>query len=321
MEYKITAYLLILIFFCNGCISQVKTNTMDIKKFGVEIINEVQRYPNEPMYYIGMYSNKCSFQVLINDMPIWSFFKEGGMSGTMLPINVMVSKSGQQTITIKVYPSKTPNKILGSVIDSNARLQISLSVTDWKNKLPMKLINKSLILLPVINGNAACVGLPYAVYSTTFDLQVPYETRSWEGGVNLTKENSSMLQKEVLAIYQKVRQMWADKELLKIFIYNKKTYFSALQSQYRDSTVWKEYSNDLVKLLNNKTFEMEPLEHYVVNFYANGKVVALQRSDLWNRNRSALLKGYTRDNGDERTETEALYLYRPSKNSPLEPIR
>ena len=105
---------------------------MDIKKFGEELIKEVKRYPNEPTYYISMYSNKCSFQVLINDMPIWNFFDQGGMSGTMLPVNTVISKSGQQTVTIKVYPPQTTNKVLGSTIDGNARLQIGLSVTDYK---------------------------------------------------------------------------------------------------------------------------------------------------------------------------------------------
>ena len=317
---KSILFAILLLFFINGCISQIKINTMEITKIGEEISQSVKRYPNEPIYYIGMYSERCTFQVLINDMPIWNFFDQGGMSGTMLPVNTVISKSGQQTVTIKVYPPQTTNKVLGSTIDGNARLQIGLSVTDWKNKLPMKIINKTLILVPVVDKKAACNGLPYAQYSTTFSLQVPYETRSWEGGVNLIKEDSGMLQKEVLVIYQKVRQMWSNKELLKIFNYNKKIYFSALQSQYRDSAIWKEYSDNLLKILNNKHFEMEPLEYYKLNYYGNGKVVALERIDLWNRNRSALLKG-TKDGDIESTETEALYLYRPSKNAPLELIR
>ena len=185
----------------------------------------------------------------------------------------------------------------------------------------MKIINKSLILLPVINGKTACEGLPYAEYTTTFNLQVPYETSSWQGGVNLTKEDSGMLQKEVLNIYAKVRKMWSEKNLAGIFDYNKISYTDAVQSQYRDSTVWKEYSEDLLKTLNNKHFEMEPLEHYTVNYYGNGKVVALERTDLRNRNRSALLLGGTEDNGVKTTETDAIYLYRPSKNAPLKTIR
>jgi len=312
---------MLLFVFTSGCRSQVKSNTMEIKKFGDEISKSVKRYPNEPTYYIGMYSERCSFQVLINDMPIWSFFDQGGMSGTMMPINDMIFKSGQQTVTIKVYSPVTINNVLAPTIGSNAQLQIVLAVTDWNNKMPTKVINKSLILLPVINGRAACEGLPYAEYATTFDLQVPYETKSWQGGVNLIKEDSIVLQKEVLGIYEKVRSMWAKKDLIEILNFDKGVYTAAAQSLYRDTTTWKEYSNDMLKILNNKHFKMEPLEHYVVNYYGNGKVVALERTDLWNRNSSALLKGYTREDGDERTETEALYLYRPSKNAPLEPIR
>lgn len=320
MKYKTTTYLLI-IFFCNGCHSQIKLNNMDIKKFGEEITQSVKRYSNEPTYYISMYSKSCTFQVLINDMPIWSFFDQGGMSGTMLPINAMVSKSGKQAITIKVYPAKTVNKILGPTISANAQVQIGLAVTDWKNKKPMEVISKTLILLPLVNEKALCGGLSYAEYTTTFNLQIPYETSTWLGGINLTKEDSNKLKKEVLMIYEKVRKLWLKKDLISILNYNKNGYTASAQSLYRDLNVWKEYSNELLKIVNNKHFEMEPLELYVINYYGNGKVVALERTDLWNRNSSALLKVYTREDKDERTETEPLYLYRPSKNSPLEPIR
>lgn len=124
---------------------------MEITKIGEEIFQSVKRCPNEPIYYIGMYSERCTFQVLINDMPIWSFFDKGGMSGTMLPINSMVPKSGQQNVTIKVFPSYMKNNELASTIGSDAQVQITLAVTDWKNKMPMKVINKILILLPVVN--------------------------------------------------------------------------------------------------------------------------------------------------------------------------
>ena len=320
MKYKATIYL-IFIFFCNGCRSQLKINKMDIKKFGELLIKEVKRYPYEPTYYFSLYSNACSFQVLINDMPIWSFFKMGGMSGTMLPINAMVSKSGEQTVTIKVYPPNGVNDELTKVIGSNAQMQIALAVTDWQNKMPMKVINKILFLLPIVNGKLSCAGLPYFEYTVTFDLQVPYETISWNNGVNLAKEDSSRLQKEVLYVYEKVWKMWSEKDLIKICNYTKSVYISGVQSQYRDMRIWKEYSDDLLKIINNKNFKMEPIEKYTLKYYGNGKVVALERIDLWNRNRSALLKYYIKDNGSERTETEPLYLYRPSKNSPLEPIR
>lgn len=115
--------------------------------------------------------------------------------------------------------------------------------------------------------------------------------------------------------------MWSDKNLAGIFEYNKKGYTASAQSQYRDINTWKKYTDDMIKIVNNKDFKMEPLENYILKFYGNGKIVALQRIDLWNRNRSVLLKNYTTQDGEGNTQTDNLYLYRPSKTAPLEPIR
>ena len=92
------------------------------------------------------------------------------------------------------------------------------------------------------------------------------------------------------------------------------------QSLYRDERAWKQFINNCIKIYNNKTFYMEPLNQCSIKYYGNGKVVALERVDLYNRNEPGIIMNYT-DNDEEMIESRQLLLYRPSKNAPLEQIR
>ena len=65
---------------------------------------------------------------------------------------------------------------------------------------------------------------------------------------------------------------------------------------------------------------MEPLDQCTIKYYGNGKVVALERVDLYNRNEPGIIMNYT-DNNDKWIESCQVLLFRPSKNAPLEQIR
>ena len=108
------------------------------------------------------------------------------------------------------------------------------------------------------------------------------------------------------------------------FVYGAVTTFWAWLSDfsglYRDEKVWKDFIDNDVKIYNNKTFYMEPLDQCTIKYYGNGKVVALERVDLYNRNEPGIIMNYT-DNNDKWIESCQVLLFRPSKNAPLEQIR
>lgn len=310
----------LLLFFTSGCRSQVKTNAMEINKIIKEIAAKIERYPHEPTYYIGVNSSACSFQILINDMPLYSFYAKGGLPGTHFPINMYITQSGIQTVSIRVYPGKTVKKVLAPFIDDNAVLNLNLSVTDWKNSSPMSTINNKLLSLPLQKGKPACSGLPFIEYATTFTISVPYKTNGWINGVNLDKEDSNKVEMETIAIYEKVRAMKVNKDIASELFFRSNAMIEFGQSFYRDEKGYKAYPDDCAKIYNNTAFYMDPLNPCIIKYYGNGKVVALERVDLYNRDEPAIIMNYTNGN-NEKIESSQLLLFRPNKNAPLEPIR
>jgi len=320
MIHKSITYLFTAILLISGCHSQLKTNKMEINKIGTEAMNSVKRYSHEPTYYIGVSSSACSFQLLVNDMPLYSFYAKGGLPGTQFPINMYILQSGIQTVSIRVYPCKTAKKILAPFIEDNAVLNLSLSVTDWKNNTSMSTINDKLLILPLKEGKPVCSGLPYIEYSTTFNVTVPYKTKGWINGINLEKEDSDKVKMETIAVYEKIRALKANKDIVGELYFSKNTMSEYGQSLYRDEKYFKLYPDDCVQIYNNKTFYMDPLNQCVIKYYGNGKVVALERVDLYNRDEPAIIMKYT-INEDEKMQSVQFLLYRPSKNAPLEQIR
>jgi len=293
---------------------------MEINKIVKEIIGQIHHYPQEPTFYIGVNSSACSFQVLVNDMPLYSFFAKGGLPGTQFPINQYITQSGTQKVSIKVYPGLTEKEVLAPFIEEKAFLKLTLAVTDWKNNTPMNTINEKLLTLPLTEGKLVCAGLPYIEYSTTFNVTVPYITDGWINGVNLEKEDIEKVKLETFAMYEKLRTIKANKDIAAELYFSKNSMIAFCQSLYRDEKVSKQFIDNCTKLYNNKNFSMEPLDQCTIKYYGNGKVVALVRVDLYNRDESAIIANFT--NGDnERIQTAQLLLYRPNKNAPLEQIR
>ena len=67
---------------------------------------------------------------------------------------------------------------------------------------------------------------------------------------------------------------------------------------------------------NLEFFDLKPIEKYKMTFYANGKLVRLEKT---NNGKSALWGGFKRKNNDIGTTTYIqLYLYRPKNSSELE---
>jgi len=317
---KKTVALFFFTLFLTGCYGQQNPATMNTNEFKKYLTDNTKHYPQEPTYYIGIQSSACSFQVLVNDMPVWRFYKKGGLPGTQIPINGLVCYTGTQNLTIKIYPGLTPNNILASKIDDNVQFSLKLFMKDWKNDSPMHLVNEKLFTLPLKNGKPTCANLAYMEYSGTFNLQVPYTLEGWQSAMDLSKEDSDRLKLETIACYEKMRKLMGNKDVNGELEYTKKSMLAYSQALYRDATTFNDYLIDKNNIYNSDGFYMEPLKDYKMKIYGNGKVVGLERIDIHNKDRPALMINYLKDKV-EKLEAVQLLLYRPSKGAALEPLR
>jgi len=63
----------------------------------------VKHYPQEPYYYLFVSHQACYFEILVNGLPVYSYYDLGQVI-TPIDIYSAINKTGKQTITYKLYP-------------------------------------------------------------------------------------------------------------------------------------------------------------------------------------------------------------------------
>lgn len=98
-----------LLFVC--CKGQNKNakSEKDIYNIG----NEVMHFSKEPHYGANIYTSNCSFEILLNDIPVIKYKDDSGgsLAGSYFPLNWGITNAGAQKITVRLSPGfiKPPN--------------------------------------------------------------------------------------------------------------------------------------------------------------------------------------------------------------------
>lgn len=66
----------------------------------------IKHFPKEPLYYVYMDHEQCFFEILVNDIPAFRYFQDGGIMSPVI-LNNYIAKSGKQKITYRLYPQTT----------------------------------------------------------------------------------------------------------------------------------------------------------------------------------------------------------------------
>ena len=169
-----------------------------IRKYKIEWISSIKKYKKEPYYKIHTGSPQyCNYEILVNDLPVhtsYSGFKD--LTGT--PINRAILKSGEQRITIKIFP---PEK--DSILSKQANMYFKLVEVDhMTNQFEEKKI-LSFVLPSDDDGNFVGAGLPYFEKTIVFNATILYELTGWSESEDLSKLNKEVLKEMVLDFYKK----------------------------------------------------------------------------------------------------------------------
>ncbi|MFC5048287.1 hypothetical protein ACFSTE_02580 [Aquimarina hainanensis] len=294
-----------------------------------QIYKEV-KYKNEAInYHADFYNSDCSFELLVNDMKVYSYYDTGGI-GTSFPINYKILKPGIQTYTIRLYPQKKQD---GSFIDSLVKktsFKLVVSGVRFREGGIDTLDEGFTFTTPTIQGTNdegaedvpifAGHGLPYVEYTGTFEAKVPYTMTGWSQSQDLTKEDPDQLLKEVIAMYKQYGQAIVDKdeETLFAMIYTKQKEMA--QAVYADSTSVQEDLDKYRKYFDYNNLVIESLEKYKMQFYGNGKVVTLMRINDEHKGKNAMRVKYIEGDYYVR-ESLIINFHRPKAGGPLEIIR
>ncbi|WP_026449527.1 hypothetical protein [Aequorivita capsosiphonis] len=153
-----------------------------------------------PFYEVEIKTSGCVIEILINDIPSFSNYKEGGMAVDW-PINECILKSGVQLFSInaKKYPDEEKFK-------EKATISFKVFVRDAfkstvRNELYEEVPRILVFEIPLIDFKGKEV--QKYTYSGNFRATVPYIIDSWKDSVSFVNDDKENLLSELYSWYNK----------------------------------------------------------------------------------------------------------------------
>lgn len=288
----------------SSCKGQEKEQQMD--KITEEIIKLVHQYPTTPMYSLQMNKQGCKLVVEMENNVDYRLVENNGES-IMIPLNVMITKSGKQRLKVKIYPKEGDQ-----YITKYAHVQINIFNAPNKNSSLKDYAKIAEFTLP---QGLEEQKLPYYEQSIEFEANVPFDySRELNTATDLSKLKD--IEEKVLKKYNEVREICEKSDII---AYNKLSIHSSALVYNTTYASIEEIKNSqhsnrfgiVESNLNNRQFL--PIENYAIQFYANNKIVALWQK---NHNPSLYMKGEN-SSGKVVEGGDPLFLYMPEGSKEL----
>ncbi|MFK7048336.1 hypothetical protein FLACOL_01260 [Flavobacterium columnare] len=307
---NIKVLVLIIGFFCGGC-SQKKEITMitqnphiTAKNIIEEINKEVKHYNSETIYKFRYENFDCYFEILVNDIPCYKDFFEP-RAGSAFEINQCIFKSGTQKLTFRMYPADPDNPTIEKFTE-DAYLSFQLKSYDKQDKEAEDIVYQK-FKTPVTTskdqyGNIIekfiANGKTYYEGSFTFEATVPYQLQGFDKMQDLRKMDKKVLEQKLLAKYQEIWQVYNNKQYDDIARISFDKLKDEFVSMYDTKEGIGEGWDNIIRGIKNETFEMQPLKDYELEFFADGKLVALMQTSTDKRLRgNTALWGKCKEDG------------------------
>ncbi|OXA82312.1 hypothetical protein B0A56_05295 [Flavobacterium columnare NBRC 100251 = ATCC 23463] len=271
------------------------------------ISEKIKHYPSEKIYTLDYKSYYSFFEVFINDIPLESYF-DNFASGSSFEINPRIFKSGKYKVKYKMYPVGKVNNETFSLLRDNSYLDFTLTSYDLKNKDASDILythyktSMDKIKISEKYSEEKFVGAGKTYYEGSFDVdvQVPYEINPvFEKAKDLRKMDKKELEAKLLSAYQKVWNIYQNKEYDNIAKISFDSMKDEFVSRYMSKEEVAEYWNYLLTAYKSDTFQMQPIKDYKLEFFADGKLVALMLTTKDNnyRGNTALWARVNHDGG------------------------
>ena len=320
---RVIVLLLFLGFVCHAYSQNNKQVAyMTIEEMIDSTLKFVQHYDHEPIYTVKIESS-TSFIIKTNDVPIAAYFGPAAGIATFY-INKAILKSGIQEMDIEVYPEYTDRAIQKKVLNNRVQLKLTIirryriknlgmsepeivATYDLQEQLKMYSINLSSkeVYKDILKFNAG----------------IPYTLTGWTESEDLTKIGREELEERVVAFYTRHHLFYQDKDSEGIIRTEFKRTQETSQATYESKEKIAKEKISLDMVFSEVKHEMIPLENYEMQFFGNGRMVALIRTDGRNRGASALRYKAVSNMGSKRLSWVDLLLHIPEGSSELEVIR
>lgn len=275
-----------------------------------EIAKQVKHYPSEKIYNLGYSNDKCYFDMYVDGIKLNKAFNKA-LGNTAVEINNVIFKSGKHTVSYKMYPlgkSKEYEEVFNTLVEGTT-LEFDLTSYDKKNANAQD-VEYTTHKAPQISQELSpgyfkdkFVGSGKTFYEGSFEINidVPYTSHSaFEKAQDLRKVDKKELQEKLLKKYKEVWNIYQNKELDNIARLEYNTLHDLYVSTYDSKEVInKNISTMFNDIYKNSSFQMQPIEKYKLEFFADGKLVALmlETNDNQLRGNTALWAKVNYDGG------------------------
>ncbi|WP_316804294.1 hypothetical protein [Pedobacter nototheniae] len=287
-------------------------------------LKAIKRYADEPLYYIYVNHEQCFFQVLINDIPVFRYFEDGGIMSPII-LNNYISHSGKQTITYRLYPQTKRTYGKGfNILTPYTKFDVKLYVrnnADTANSFDKQKLLLTHHAATKADGKSFIGdGKDYYESSFIFEAKVPYELKSLDDSKDLRKIDQKELLKKTEMAYQYFWDILNKMKKDDYFRLGFASNISQINSEYLDEDLIKNGMNDELLDFNEPSFKLETLGNYSMKLYGDGKIVCLEQisEDLRLKKRWAIWGKYKTSEGETRVNFTRLYLHIPKGKDTFE---
>jgi ASC-1-like (ASCH) protein len=322
---RIISFLVIIISLTSCGQSNSKKNMKTIEDIS-NLYKDVEHFPLEPHYGIYISSSNTNFEIRVNDISVFLGYEfitnDISPKGSYLPINLSISKSGIQTIEVRMYPSY--NRETQELEPSLKNAQVTVDVVKREYNTVKETYSEEEVILHLaaptekneVSKKTKFIypELTEYIFDETFEALVPYDIEILEKAQNLITTDPEEIKKiteELLIAYNEIWQIYDQNKVSQYadLIYNKEKR-TAQQLFFTEVDSKKRAKEDILengKILE-ENYEMMPFEDFKLRFYSNGKIVTLVYDKLGQvgRNKSVL-----RAKGEGRKNSYYSLFYKP----------
>ncbi|WP_407268435.1 hypothetical protein [Tenacibaculum maritimum] len=240
------------------------------KKLDVNSENTFDKEAPKHGYYLQINHQNCHYEIRVNDEEAYQYRDRYPVMSIRVPINSEIQKSGEQSLSIRVFPIK--GAFLSKMADLSIGLFYYTDMSDEENSYG-ELVHLLDWELPKIENEET----PMVRLDTVFKATVPYEIKNLDHAVDLSKMDKDQLLAEVVAEYKAIFKLM-ERDYHQYYIERDKPSFDRSDMWFYTT---EEGSRKVSE--NNATFfkedleEIQPIENYKLNLYAYGKAVSLRR--------------------------------------------
>jgi hypothetical protein len=268
MAKNIACSLLCFLFSLISCTQKKEIKIINNNKMKEELIYNQKKYSEKPYYTAKIHVQACYYEVLLNDIPVFSFGTKGGASNE-IPLNYKLLKSGKQKLKIRLSPMFN-NLQLSEEVD--LKVELGFANIIGENRLG-DFVSCGTFELP---KEVKEKKLPFFEIEIPFEANVPWDYGNMlENAQNL--KNNLNTKQLVDNFAHKFYNILKEKENSKYNFFMKNKIAKQINTNYSTE---KEIGYIIEALnLTTKIKFLHPLPEYNIVYYGNGKLIQIKSKE------------------------------------------